>query len=75
MCYQQIDIDKQNSFSKANELPDNAVHSYKLLKYENYKMRLVNQKHIAMWVLPNDGEKSPSKLNTKESIELRLDQC
>ena len=40
------DLDKQNDFNKANTLvhkkKDNAVHSYKLLKYENYKMRLVN---------------------------------
>ena len=61
MCYQQIDIDKQNSFSKANELPDNAVHSYKLLQYENYKIKLVNWKHIVMWVLPFDGEKKHHK--------------
>ena len=46
------DLDKQNNLNKANELAnkkkDNAVHSYKLLKYENYKMKLINRKHIAM---------------------------
>ena len=28
-----------------------------------------------MWVLPFDGEKVPSKQNTLESIEKRLDKC
>jgi len=54
---------------------DNAIHSYKLLKYENYKMKLRNWKHIAIWVLPFDGEKAPSKYNTLENIEKRLDKC
>ena len=54
---------------------DYAIHSNKLLKYENYKMKLPNWKHIAMWVLPFDGEKAPSKYNTLESIEKRLDKC
>ena len=55
-----------------NELPQlkkgNAIHSYKLLKYEYYKIKLPNWKHIAIWVLPFDGEKVPSKYNTLESI-------
>ena len=53
------DKEKQNKHNTANELSqlkkDNAIHSYKLLKYENYKMKLPNWKHIAMWVLPFDG--------------------
>ena len=53
----------------------NAIHSYKLIKCENYKMKLPNWKHIAMWVLPFNGEKAPSKYNTLESIEKRLDKC
>ena len=73
------DKEKQNKHNIANELTqvkkDNAIHSYKLLKYENYKMKLPNWKHIAMWVLPFDGEKAPSKYNTLESIEKRLDKC
>ena len=28
-----------------------------------------------MWVSPFDGEKSPSKFNTLDSIERRLDKC
>ena len=31
--------------------------------------------HIAIWVLPFDAEKVPSKYNTLESIEKRLDKC
>ena len=73
------DKEKQNKHNTANELAqlkkDNAIHSYKLLKYENYKMKLQNWKHIAMWVLPFDGEKAPSKYNTLENIEKRLDKC
>ena len=38
-------------------------------------MKLHNWKHIAMWVLPFDGEKAPSKYSTLESIEKRLDKC
>ena len=38
-------------------------------------MKLPNWKHIAMWILPFDGEKAPSKYNTLESIEKRLDKC
>ena len=38
-------------------------------------MKLRNWKHIAMWVLPFDGDKVPSKYNTLESIEKRLDKC
>ena len=38
-------------------------------------MKLPNQKHIAMWILPFDDEKAPSKYNTLESIEKRLDKC
>ena len=40
------DKEKQNKHNIANELTqvkkDNAIHSYKLLKYENYKMKLPN---------------------------------
>ena len=38
-------------------------------------MKLPNWKHIAIWVLPFDGEKVPSKYNTLESIVKRLDKC
>ena len=40
------DKEKQNKYNTANESSqlkkDNVIHSYKLLKYENYKMKLPN---------------------------------
>ena len=50
MLSKKGDLDKQNNFNKANELAhkkkDETVHSYKLLKDENYKMKLVNWKKM-----------------------------
>ena len=75
---QSRDQQKQKSVNKANDVAyqkkQNAIHSYKLLKYESYKMLLPDWKAISMWVLPMDGENRPSKYTTKVSIESRLNE-
>ena len=46
-----IDLDNQ----------ENPSHTYKLIKYDTYKIKVPNWKAILMWVLPMDGDKCSSQ--------------
>ena len=65
---EKVDNTKYNRFQ-------DAMSSYKLYKYKEHKMLLADQKHISMYVLDKEGVTTPSRYNTKDTINHKLSEC